>query len=79
MAVEGAMAAIPGGLNAENVDFVVDKAKANLASMWSTKVDGRVSVELGWWLVNDADMTKLGCPVAQPRFISRPSASINTE
>ena len=54
-AVEGAMAAIPGGLNAGNVDFVVDKAKANLANMWSTKVDGRVSVELGWWLVNDAD------------------------
>ena len=38
-AVEGAMAAIPGGLNAGNVDFVVDKAKANLANMWSTKVE----------------------------------------
>src|SRR5688572_31565107 len=27
------------------------------------------------WLVNEADMTKLGWPVAQPRFIKRPSAS----
>lgn len=54
--VEGVMVVILGGLNVENVDFVVDKAKANLASMWSTKVDGRVSVEFGWWLVNDVDV-----------------------
>jgi len=26
------------------------------------------------WLVKEADMTKEGCPVAQPRFTSRPSA-----
>jgi hypothetical protein len=31
------------------------------------------------WLVNDADMTSDGCPVAQPRFKSLPSARIMTE
>ena len=30
------------------------------------------------WLVNDADITKLGWPVAQPRFSRRPSASTIT-
>jgi hypothetical protein len=27
------------------------------------------------WLVNELDITKLGWPVAQPRFTRRPSAS----
>ena len=30
------------------------------------------------WLANEFDMTKLGCPVALPRFISRPSESTIT-
>ena len=54
-ALEGAMASAM----AEGKDFshVVDKAKANLASMWAQKVEGRVSVELGWQLANDAEGT----------------------
>ena len=55
-AVEGAMAsAAVDGVHAGNYERVVDKAKANLADMWATRVDGRVSVELGWWLANDVD------------------------
>ena len=43
------------GVHAGNYERVVDKAKANLADMWASRVDGRVSVELGWWLANDAE------------------------
>ena len=31
------------------------------------------------WFVNEFDITKLGCPVALPRFSSRPSDSTITE
>lgn len=54
-ALEGAMAsALASG---KDLSHVVDKAKANLVNMWAQKVEGRVSVELGWQLANDANAT----------------------
>jgi hypothetical protein len=37
------------------------------------------SIWASTWLVKLIDITKLGCPVALPRFSSRPSASTMTE
>ena len=56
-------------------DFFVEMLgqRVDLTLYWPCFVQSSICASV--WLVNDADMTKEGCPVALPRFTSRPSDS----